>query len=268
MVAPLIAAAARAAAKAAAKQAAKSAAKQGAKAAAKQGAKAAKKSQPLWRNAESARKLGKTKIANLQKELKSTTNNNVKAFIKQDIKLTQKAMQGTYKSKGMSESEIKSNISFLKSTSVSKTLFGGENRIQNYMTQKQLNLATKSQSMLDAASNPSIYSSAQAKVFYRATQKIWEGTTGNRNQEIMKYFGVKSLSEAVDIVLSSPNVQTALKIESGEYNPNAYLDEEQAAYYDEELMQDSEQQRQVSPDYLDYVVQFDVNDKWENGKQV
>ena len=265
MVAPLIAAAARAAAKAAAKQAAKSAAKS----AAKQGAKAAaKKSQPLWRKAESARKLGKRKIANLQRELKSTTNNNVKAFIRQDIKLTQKAMQGTYKSKGMSESEIKSNILFLKSTSVSRTLFGGESRIQNYMTQKQLNLATKSQSMLDAASNPSIYSSAQAKVFYRATQKIWDGTTGNRNQKIMKYFGVKSLSEAVDIVLSTPNVQTALKIESGEYNSNAYLDEEQAAYYDEELMQDSEQQRQVSPDYLDYVVQFDVNDKWKNGKQV
>ena len=265
MVAPLIAAAARVAAKQAAKQAAKSAAKS----AAKQGAKAAaKKSQPLWRKAESARKLGKTKIANLQKELKSTTNNNVKAFIKQDIKLTQKAMQGTYKSQGMSESEIKSNISFLKSTSVSRTLFGGENRIQNYMTQKQLNLATKGQSVLDAASNPSIYSSAQAKVFYRATQKIWEGTTGNRNQDIMKYFGVKSLSEAVDIVLNSPNVQTALKIESGEYNPNAYLDEEQAAYYDDELMRDSEQQKQGSPDYLDYVVQFDVNEKWESGKQV
>ena len=255
MPAPIIAAAARAAAS----QAAKQGAKQGAKA-------AAKKSQPLWRKAESARKLGKTKIANLQKELKTTKDKNTRAFIRQDIKRTQQAMQGTYKSKGASESEIKGNINFLKSTSTKQTLFGGENRIQNYMTMKQLNLATKSQSALDEMSNPSIYSTAQAKIFFRATQSIWQGTEGNRYQAIMKYFGVNSLSEAVDIVMKHPNVQTALAIESGEYNPNADLDEEQLAYYENALQRDSDQQKEISPEYLDYVIQFDVNEKWENGK--
>lgn len=228
----------------------------------------AKKSQPLWRKAESARKLGKTKIKNLERELKATKDKNIKAFIRQDIKMTKKAMKGTYASKGARESQIKSNIQILKTTSTKNTLFGGENRIQNYMTQKQLNLATKSQSILDSASNPSMYTSAQAKVFYRATQKIWEGKSGNRNQAIMKYFGVTSLSEAVDIVLNHPNVKTALGIESGEYNPNAELDEEQEALYDEQLEIDSEQQKEKSPDYLDYVIQFDVNEKWANGKPV
>ena len=231
-------------------------------------AKVASKAQPLWRKAESARKLGKTKIANLERELKSTKDKNTKAFIRQDIKMTKKAMQGTYSSKGATEAQIKSNIQILKTTSTKNTLFGGENRIQNYMTQKQLNLATKSQSILDSASNPSMYTAAQAKVFYRATQKIWEGKSGNRNQAIMKYFGVTSLSEAVDIVLNHPNVKTALGIESGEYNPNAEMDEEQEELYDEQLMLDSEQQKEKSPEYLDYVIQFDVNEKWANGKPV
>lgn len=256
MVAPLIAAA-RAAASTAAKQAAKSAAKSASKS--------------IAQASRNARKMGARKISNLEKELKNTKNKNVRAFIKQDINSIQKAINKTYqrldgKKTGNTIQDIKANINFLRNNSTSRTMFGGENRLQNYMTQKQLNLATKVQDYLDAMANPSKYTSNEVKAFYRATQDIWQGKSGNRNKAIMDFFDVDSLSEAVEKVLKSPNVKNAMEIEKG--TPESKLTAEQKKFYKNMLKGDKDQQAERSPDFLAYVVKFDVNEVWEKGERV
>ena len=82
---------------------------------------------------------------------------------------------------------------------------------RNIIFRDKLNRATRS-SDSDAA-NFSEISKAEAKLFYRYTQKIWEGQPSykDRNQLIMEYYGTQSLEEAFKIVMETPEVKEALK---------------------------------------------------------
>lgn len=52
----------------------------------------------------------------------------------------------------------------------------------------------------------------ETKIFYAATQKIWQGKPqGKWNEAIMDYFGVATLEEAWDKVFENERVQQALK---------------------------------------------------------
>lgn len=142
----------------------------------------------------------------------------------------------------------------------------------NLATQFQLNLATKRYTGTDAAkeqaANPSIYSREEVKTFYRVTQKIWQNADGTPtdtsqiNKRIMKYFRTASLETAFKRAMSQPSVKYALEIAEGKIDQNAELTEEQRAFYEHAESTDNEQDSQVSPDYLVFVVQFDPNKDW------
>lgn len=234
----------------------------------------AKKKQPTWRIGEKGRKVGKTKLAKLNEMLGAATTATERTFLRREAKVIHKAMEMTYPSKGYTEKQVKQATNILESLRVTNTLFGGEKAVKNYMYQHQINLSTKhykDESGKLQALNVTPMTEAETKIFYQATQEIWIGKSGNRNAIIMKHFGVNDLQEVFELVLSHPNTQLALATAKREINPNTELTEEQQELYDayeESLTEDSEQHRQGSPDYLDYVVKFDVNEKWANGKPV
>lgn len=142
----------------------------------------------------------------------------------------------------------------------------------NLATQFQLNLATRRYSGADAAleraSNPSIYSREEVKIFYRVTQSIWQNQDGTPtdtaqiNKRIMKYFRTASLETAFKRAMSNPSVKHALEIAEGKIDQNANLTEEQRKFYERAESTDNEQDTQRSPDYLVFVVQFDPNKDW------
>lgn len=142
----------------------------------------------------------------------------------------------------------------------------GKNGAKNMFTQNQLNMATKKfDNALDKAANPSMYSSGDVKIFYKATQKIWEGQPGNRNKLIMKYFDTNDLNEAFEKVMSSNKARYARAIESyaTDHNSLEGLTPEQREYYERELSTDNDQQDEDSPEYLVFVAQFDPDKKWD-----
>lgn len=142
----------------------------------------------------------------------------------------------------------------------------------NLSTQFQLNLATKrykgADAALEQASNPSVYSREEVKIFYRVTQRIWQNQDGTPtdtaqiNKRIMKYFRTTSLETAFERAMSQPSVRHALEIAEGKIDQNANLTEEQRRFYERAESIDNEQDTQRSPDYLVYVVQFDPNKDW------
>ena len=148
----------------------------------------------------------------------------------------------------------------------------GKQGAANFATQYQLNLATRRytgpEAAQERAANPSVFSREEVKTFYRVTQKIWQnhdGTptdTSQINKRIMRYFNTTSLQTAFERAMSQPSVKTALQIANYTIDQNAQLTPEQQKYYYRAEATDNEQEKQGSPDYLVYVVQFDPDKPW------
>lgn len=259
MPVPILAAVAKTAAKTAAKSATKKVSKQA---------------------LQNARRKGDRKIAALQKELKKKgLSEEQKDFFRSDIKRTKEWLEGTYQIRNgkrtlNTQETIRSNVNYLNANSITNSMFRGSKASQNYFFQGQINLASKkakgtltkeSEDSSVKKTNGSVLTEAQAKIFYRATQGIWQGKVGNRNRMIMKYFDVDTLEQAWDIVLNAPSSKLALSIETGEYKPGSDLTPEQQALYDQALADDNTQRVEGSPGYLDYVAQFNPTITWKNG---
>lgn len=140
----------------------------------------------------------------------------------------------------------------------------GRNGAANLYTQWQINEASKKRDADEP--NPSIYTQAQVKVFYKVTQRVWMNDDGTPtdtmmiNKRIMNYFNTNSLATAMERALSSKEAKQALAVEAAQTQET--LTEEQRALYEEALAGDIEDQRETSPAYLTGISGFDPDVKW------
>ena len=111
-------------------------------------------------------------------------------------------------------------------------------------TQRQLNMAS-------AGDTASIYTESDVRIFYRATQRLWEGhPVSERNKVILEKTGYERLSDLVADVLAANEVAR----NKAENYRN--LTKEQREQMDEEPdVKEAEQ----SPDYLLEVIQLEDN---------
>ncbi len=99
---------------------------------------------------------------------------------------------------GRSQEDIEAALSRLTELNESATVYTGDRRRGFLFTQNQLNMAS-----VDAEG--SVYTKAEAKIFYRATQKAWqrEGIGEHeRNEAILQYYGRTNLAAFVEEVLN------------------------------------------------------------------
>lgn len=106
----------------------------------------------------------------------------------------------------------------------------------NLVMQQQMSLAQRGQ-----PSTLGEYGRAKVKIFYRATQRYWEGKGPNRNENILKALNVKTLDEAMSIVLAgnSEALQAAMDADKSIIDTNA-----------SEFAYSGQQDIETSPDYL------------------
>lgn len=213
----------------------------------------------LFAKGRNARKMADRKIARLQKDLKRTTDKNARVYMQREIARQQELKQKTYK-KGNPISAIKNAINRIRSSSIGRTLFSGDKSAVNFVTEQLINEASRRE-FISNEETPG-YTRIETKAFYRATQKIWQGKAGNRNQLIMDYLGVDTLQSAFDIVLSHPKIKAAIEMERFMQDKSAHLTDEQRELYEELLSGDTDNTGEGSPDYLIYVIQFDPDKPW------
>lgn len=106
----------------------------------------------------------------------------------------------------------------------------------NLVMQQQMSLAQRGQ-----PSTLGEYGRAKVKIFYRATQRYWDGKGPNRNENILKALNVKTLDEAMSIVLAgnSEALQAAMDADKSIIDTNA-----------SEFAYSGQQDIETSPDYL------------------
>lgn len=220
---------------------------------------------------------GKRTIARLGKIIKDPhISAGQKLVAKATSEQIKKAIQETYTGRkpltGKQLQTVRIASANIESLVAGSKIATGKYGAANLSTQFQLNLATKrykgADAALEQASNPSVYSREEVKIFYRATQRIWQNQDGTPtdtaqiNKRIMKYFRTDSLETAFERAMSQPSVRHALEIAEGKIDQNANLTEEQRRFYERAESADNEQDTQRSPDYLVYVVQFEPNKDW------
>ena len=125
----------------------------------------------------------------------------------------------------------------------------------------------------DAATSPSIYTKAQVKAFYRATQKIWQNPNGltdqsKINKKIMDYFGTDNLAVAMELALSTPGAQKALRLQELADTDKSQWTEEQRKFYERAMAEDTSDDKQGSPPEQIYVYQFDPELTYEQNVQL
>lgn len=193
--------------------------------------------------AQQLREFGDRRVARLQRALETTTSDRTRKWIKSQIKEIKSASQGTrrvdpktgrrYKSK--TDSLIaKQAVRLAKAISKVPQLYSAK-RDSFKVTQQQLNLAS--------VSGPSVYTKSEAKIFYRATQDIWETAERewvkahpdgnvekhfNRNQAILDAYNREreenglspiQLDEIVDVVLDkNEKAQRISGIDSADFD--------------------------------------------------
>lgn len=220
---------------------------------------------------------GKRTITRLGKILKDPHSSaGQKLVAKATSEQIKKAIQETYTGRkpltGKQLQAVRIASANIESLVAGSKIATGKYGAANLSTQFQLNLATKrykgADAALEQASNPSVYSREEVKIFYRVTQRIWQNQDGTPtdtaqiNKRIMKYFRTTSLETAFERAMSQPSVRHALEIAEGKIDQNANLTEEQRRFYERAESADNEQDTQRSPDYLVYVVQFNPNKDW------
>lgn len=224
-----------------------------------------------------SRTKGKRTIERLGKIISNPKSSSGQKLVAKAIsEQIKKAINNTYLGRkpltGKQLQSVKMATANIESLVAGSKIATGKYGAANLATQFQLNLATKrykgADAALERASNPSVYSREQVKIFYRVTQSIWQNQDGTPtdtaeiNKRIMKYFRTASLETAFKRALSQPSVRYALEIAEGKIDQNAQLTAEQREFYERAESTDTEQDAQRSPDYLVYVVQFDPNRDW------
>lgn len=227
--------------------------------------------------ARAARVKGKRSIQTLAKiAANKSIPKNQRMAAKSTEEKIKSAIQASYMGRkplsGKQKRAIEMSVAQIESLVSGVKITRGKQGAANFATQFQLNLATRRytgpEAAQERAANPSIYSREEVKTFYRVTQKIWQNKDGTPtdtseiNKRIMRYFKTTSLQTAFERAMSQPSVKTALQIADYTIDQNAQLTTEQQRYYDRAEATDNEQDKQSSPDYLTFVVQFDPDKPW------
>lgn len=124
-------------------------------------------------------------------------------------------------------------------------------KIQSYQTDKNEKITEITKEKINLASKSSVesglFTRENSKIFYRATQDIWRGAPSktDRNALIMEKLGSKNLEEAYKTVLKDQ--ADAVKAAKGGAKANGWTDQNEGFY------KEAGQEKQSSPDYLDYV---------------
>lgn len=225
---------------------------------------------------KTSRAKGKRAIARMAKQIESPDLTlNEKATLKAMSLEIAKTMGQTYIPREQRimtkqfEIGLKHANARLQSLVEASKLGIGKRGAANLAFQYQINLASKvSNDTMEDLANPSALSREEVKIFYKSTQAIWQSTDGTPtdtakiNRKIMRYFKTNSLEEAWNRVQANPRNKFALDVATGEIDPNKPLTEEQKQYYDMANAQDTDQQKEKSPDFLIYSFQFNPDLKW------
>lgn len=154
----------------------------------------------------------------------------------------EKNIRGTYRGSGMSISQSLENLA-AQTTKAPK----GMTRA-NYIFQQQVGAASNKR-----PSTLGKYGDIKVKIFYRATQRMWEGApSAMRNKIIMNNLGVSSLAEAFNVVMSTQNAKEALQYAISAGQPIEDTAENMA------FMQDVQDSTYSSPDYISMVNDFSM----------
>lgn len=181
------------------------------------------------------RRRAKRYVKSLEKQVNQSKSATERRVLRRYIRNLNETIAGTYRGSGRS---IDKSVAALKSqTQKGKT---GTARA-NYVFQQQIGLAGSGRK-----SALGKYGAQKVKIFYTATQRIWQGAPASqRNKLIMAELGASSLGEAFDMVMKRN--KTALDMAKGLYEPIGDTAENIA--FAQGLIEDI----QTSPEYLDYV---------------
>lgn len=181
------------------------------------------------------RRRAKRYVKSLEKQVKQSKSATERRVLRRYIRNLNEAIAGTYRGSGRS---IDKSVGALKS----QTQNGKSGTARaNYIFQQQLGLASRGRK-----SALGKYGAQKVKIFYAATQRIWQGAPASqRNKLIMAELGASSLGEAFDTVMKRN--KAALDMVKGLYEPIGDTAENIA--FAQGLIEDI----QTSPEYLDYV---------------
>lgn len=181
------------------------------------------------------RRRAKRYVKSLEKQVNRTKSATERRVLRRYIRNLNEAIAGTYRGSGRS---IDKSVAALKS----QTQRGKSGTARaNYVFQQQIGLAGRGRK-----SALGKYGAQKVKIFYTATQRIWQGAPASqRNKLIMAELGASSLGEAFDMVMKRN--KAALDMAKGLYEPIGDTAENIA--FAQGLIEDI----QTSPEYLDYV---------------
>ena len=216
-----------------------------------------------YRDTRTLRKKAERRIESLKKQKKAAQSKEYKKQLQRDIRRLQDAARSTrtYSTKTgkriRTAEQVSKGIAKLKSLIEEFPLLGVEKRNRSFAL--RLNLA-KNSSLQGPTRNAgrtlgeemSGLTSDEVKVFYRATQHVWDNgkvPVEKRNEAIEAHYkeliGTRDLQRIFDYVLSDQRQQDVLKAKAIVDNPDKYTDAEKKWAYD--ILQDNESEIRYQP---------------------
>lgn len=216
-----------------------------------------------YNDARNLREKAERRIAALKKQKKAAQSNEYKKQLQRDIRRLQDAARSTrtYSTKTgkrmRTAEQVSKGIAKLNSLVEEFPLLGVEKRNRSFAL--RLNLA-KNSSLQGPTRNAgstlgeemSGLTSDEVKVFYRATQHVWDNgkvPIEKRNEAIEAHYneliGTRDLQRIFDYVLSDQRQQDVLKAKDIVDNPDKYTDAEKKWAYD--ILQDNESEIRYQP---------------------
>lgn len=216
-----------------------------------------------YNDTRNLREKAERRIASLKKQKKAAQSKEYKKQLQRDIRRLQDAARSTrtYSTKTgkriRTAEQVSRGIAKLKSLIEEFPLLGVEKRNRSFAL--RLNLA-KNSSLQGPTRNAgrtlgeemSGLTSDEVKVFYRATQHVWDNgkvPVEKRNEAIEAHYkeliGTRDLQRIFDYVLSDQRQQDVLKAKDIVDNPDKYTDAEKKWAYD--ILQDNESEIRYQP---------------------
>ena len=216
-----------------------------------------------YNDARNLRNKAERRIAALKKQKKAAQSKEYKKQLQRDIRRLQDAARSTrtYSTKTgkrmRTAEQVSKGIAKLNSLVEEYPLLGVEKRNRSFAL--RLNLA-KNSSLQGPTRNAgstlgeemSGLTSDEVKVFYRATQHVWDNgkvPIEKRNEAIEAHYkeliGTRDLQRIFDYVLSDQRQQDVLKAKDIVDNPDKYTDAEKKWAYD--ILQDNESEIRYQP---------------------
>ena len=216
-----------------------------------------------YNDARNLREKAERRIAALKKQKKAAQSKEYKKQLQRDIRRLQDAARSTrtYSTKTgkrmRTAEQVSKGIAKLNSLVEEFPLLGVEKRNRSFAL--RLNLA-KNSSLQGPTRNAgstlgeemSGLTSDEVKVFYRATQHVWDNgkvPIEKRNEALEAHYkeliGTRDLQRIFDYVLSDQRQQNVLKAKDIVDNPDKYTDAEKKWAYD--ILQDNESEIRYQP---------------------